>query len=50
MASLRTPTWLMTLGLVTISIKISTRALDNSSAQARCWAQELLTMNRALLV
>ncbi len=40
--------YLITFALVTVTIKISTRTLDNSSTQARNWAQELLVINQAL--
>lgn len=41
--------YLLTFGVVTLAITIATRFLDDSSNQARSWAQELFVSNQALL-
>lgn len=41
--------YFLTFVLVTITIALSTRSLDSSSAQARNWAQELWETNKTLL-
>jgi methyl-accepting chemotaxis protein len=41
--------YMLTFAMVTMTITISTRSLDTSSAQARNWAHELLQNNKILL-